>query len=194
MFKMRANIVAMGLIGGAILLPINLAQAEQVGHASWYALHSRTASGEMMNPSDMTAAHRSLPFGTRVLVENLSNGHSVVVRINDRGPFVQGRIIDVSKAAASSLGMLGSGTAKVRVSSAGGSSAKVSAPKVAGLMRSAPEVKRVASRASTRKTVAVASREPRKASRRDPAPVVVLASADSPYSVFGRSTPGFMKN
>jgi len=190
MFKMRANIVAMGLIGGAILLPINLAQAEQVGHASWYALHSRTASGEMMNPSDMTAAHRSLPFGTRVLVENLSNGHSVVVRINDRGPFVQGRIIDVSKAAASSLGMLGSGTAKVRVSSAGG----VSAPKVAGLMRSAPEVKRVASRASTRKTVAVASREPRKASRRDPAPVVVLASADSPYSVFGRSTPGFMKN
>ena len=118
MFEMRAKIVAMGLIGGAILLPINAAQAEQVGHASWYALHSRTASGEIMNPGDLTAAHRSLPFGTRVLVENLSNGHSVVVRINDRGPFVAGRIIDVSKAAASSLGMLGSGTAKVRVSSA----------------------------------------------------------------------------
>ncbi len=112
MFEMRAKIVAMGLIGGAILLPINAAQAEQVGHASWYALHSRTASGEIMNPGDLTAAHRSLPFGTRVLVENLSNGHSVVVRINDRGPFVAGRIIDVSKAAASSLGMLGSGTRK----------------------------------------------------------------------------------
>jgi rare lipoprotein A len=117
MFKMRANIVAMGLIGVVSTLPLDLAKAEQVGHASWYALRSRTASGEMMNPSEMTAAHRSLPFGTRVLVENLSNGRSVVVRINDRGPFVKGRIIDVSKAAASSLGMLGSGTAQVRVSS-----------------------------------------------------------------------------
>ncbi len=127
MFKMRANIVAMGVIGAALLLP-ELAQADQVGHASWYALHSRTASGEMMNPSEMTAAHRSLPFGTKVLVENLSNGHSVVVRINDRGPFVGGRIIDVSKAAASALGMLGSGTARVKVSSSGGGSPS---PKIA---------------------------------------------------------------
>lgn len=117
MFKMRANIVAMGLIGVASTLTLDAALAEQVGHASWYALRSKTASGEMMNPSEMTAAHRSLPFGTKVLVENLSNGRSVVVRINDRGPFVKGRIIDVSKAAASSLGMLGSGTARVRVSS-----------------------------------------------------------------------------
>jgi peptidoglycan lytic transglycosylase len=124
MFKMRANIVAMGVIGAALLLP-ELAQADQVGHASWYALHSRTASGEMMNPSEMTAAHRSLPFGTKVLVENLTNGRSVVVRINDRGPFVGGRIIDVSKAAASALGMLGSGTARVKVSSSGGASPKV---------------------------------------------------------------------
>ena len=124
MFQMRANIVAMGVIGAALLLP-ELAQAEQVGHASWYALHSRTASGEMMNPSAMTAAHRSLPFGTKVLVENLSNGKSVVVRINDRGPFIEGRIIDVSKAAASVLGMLGSGTARVKVSASGGGSLKV---------------------------------------------------------------------
>jgi rare lipoprotein A len=116
---MRANVVATGLIGAAALLPLDLAQAEQLGHASWYALTSRTASGERMNPSELTAAHRSLPFGTRVLVENLSNGRSVVVRINDRGPFVRGRIIDVSKAAASSLGMIGAGTAKVRVSSLG---------------------------------------------------------------------------
>jgi rare lipoprotein A len=127
MFKMRANIVAMGVIGAALLLP-ELAQADQVGHASWYALHSRTASGEMMNPSEMTAAHRSLPFGTKVLVENLSNGHSVVVRINDRGPFVGGRIIDVSKAPASALGMLGSGTARVKVISSGGGSPS---PKIA---------------------------------------------------------------
>ena len=115
MFHMRANIVAMGVIGAALLLP-ELAQAEQTGHASWYALHSRTASGEMMNPSAMTAAHRSLPFGTKVVVENLNNGKAVVVRINDRGPFIKGRIIDVSKAAASVLGMLGSGTARVKVS------------------------------------------------------------------------------
>ena len=73
----------------------------------------------MMNPSDLTAAHRSLPFGTRVLVENLSNGHSVVVRINDRGPFTNGRIIDLSKAAASNLGMV-AGVADVRVSVAEG--------------------------------------------------------------------------
>lgn len=126
MFHMRANIVAMGVIGAALLLP-ELAQAEQVGHASWYALHSRTASGEMMNPSAMTAAHRSLPFGTKVVVENLNNGKAVVVRINDRGPFIKGRIIDVSKAAASVLGMLGSGTARVKVSTSGGSSLKVAA-------------------------------------------------------------------
>lgn len=126
MFHMRANIVAMGVIGAALLLP-ELAQAEQTGHASWYALHSRTASGEMMNPSAMTAAHRSLPFGTKVVVENLNNGKAVVVRINDRGPFIKGRIIDVSKAAASVLGMLGSGTARVKVSTSGGSSLKVAA-------------------------------------------------------------------
>jgi len=124
MFQMRAYIVAMGTIGAALLLP-GLAQADQVGHGSWYALHSRTASGEMMNPSEMTAAHRSLPFGTKVLVENLTNGRSVVVRINDRGPFVGGRIIDVSKAAASVLGILGSGTARVKVSASSGGSPKI---------------------------------------------------------------------
>ena len=120
MSKMRAKIITAGLFGVAAMLPIDLVMADQLGHASWYALNSLTASGEQMNPSELTAAHRSLPFGTKVLVENLSNGRSVVVRINDRGPFVDGRIIDVSKAAASSLDMLGSGTAKVRVTPAGG--------------------------------------------------------------------------
>jgi rare lipoprotein A len=196
MFKMRANtIVAMVLVGGAVMLPLNLAQAEQVGHASWYALHSRTASGEMMNPSELTAAHRSLPFGSRVLVENLSNGRSVVVRINDRGPFVKGRIIDVSKAAASSLGMLGSGTIKVRISSAGRSSVTNSAPKVAGLMRSAPEASRVMARANARQTVAVASNALRIRPRSGAAPRIVLASAEGTYGVFGpAATPGIMKN
>lgn len=66
-----------------------------------------------MNPAKLTAAHRSLPFGTKVKVTNKRNGKSVVVRINDRGPFIKGRIIDVSKAAAQNIGMVRSGTAKV---------------------------------------------------------------------------------
>jgi rare lipoprotein A len=116
MFEMRAKMIKVGLLGAAILLPIDLAKADQLGHASWYSLPAnKTANGERMNPNELTAAHRSLPFGTRVLVENLSNGRSVVVRINDRGPFIGGRIIDLSKAAAASIGMLNSGTAKVRV-------------------------------------------------------------------------------
>jgi rare lipoprotein A len=77
-----------------------------------------------MNPSALTAAHRSLPFGTKVLVENLRNGRSVVVRINDRGPFVGGRIIDVSKGAAAQLGMIHSGTAQVRVTPTSGGALK----------------------------------------------------------------------
>ena len=74
----------------------------QCGRASWYALHSRTASGERMNPSAMTAAHRSLPFGTKVKVTNQRNGRSVVVRINDRGPFMKGRFLDCRAARPSS--------------------------------------------------------------------------------------------
>ncbi len=121
MVKVRAKMITVGLLGAAILmLPLNAAMADQVGHASWYALSSKTASGERMNPNELTAAHRSLPFGTKVLVENLNNGRSVVVRINDRGPFVGGRIIDVSKAAAAQIGMIGSGTAKVRITPIGG--------------------------------------------------------------------------
>lgn len=88
------------------------------GTASYYgkAHHGkRTASGERFNQNALTAAHRTLAFGTRVRVTNLDNGRSVVVRINDRGPFGRGRIIDVSKAAAEQLNMLRSGTARVRL-------------------------------------------------------------------------------
>ncbi|EXL01395.1 lipoprotein [Aquamicrobium defluvii] len=81
----------------------------QCGRASWYALHSKTASGERMNPAALTAAHRTLPFGTRLKVTNKKNGKSVVVRINDRGPFVKGRVLDLSKAAANKLGFIRSG-------------------------------------------------------------------------------------
>ncbi|TIV62635.1 MAG: septal ring lytic transglycosylase RlpA family protein, partial [Mesorhizobium sp.] len=70
---------------------------------------SRTASGERMNPAALTAAHRSLPFGTKLRVTNKNNGRSVVVRINDRGPFVRGRVLDLSRGAANQLGFIGSG-------------------------------------------------------------------------------------
>jgi rare lipoprotein A len=82
-------------------------QGAAFGIASTYGEGSQTASGARFNASEMTAAHRTLPFGTRVRVTNHSNGRSVVVTINDRGPFVSGRIIDVTPAAARALGMSG---------------------------------------------------------------------------------------
>jgi rare lipoprotein A len=100
------------LVAGTVLAGSTMTASAQCGKASWYALGSRTASGERMNPSAMTAAHRSLPFGTRVKVTS-SSGKSVVVRINDRGPFIRGRIIDLSRGAAARLGMVGSGHAPV---------------------------------------------------------------------------------
>ncbi|ACA15269.1 rare lipoprotein A [Methylobacterium sp. 4-46] len=81
--------------------------AAQSGRASWYGSGQRTASGERFNPNGLTAAHRSLPFGTRVRVTNTANGRSVVVRINDRGPFAGGRIIDLSRGSARAIGMGG---------------------------------------------------------------------------------------
>jgi rare lipoprotein A len=86
----------------------------ETGRAAYYR-GGRTASGEVSGPNGYTAAHRTLPFGAKVLVTNMSNGRSVTVRINDRGPYGRGRIIDVSTAAARELGMIGSGTARVRV-------------------------------------------------------------------------------
>lgn len=88
------------------------------GHASFYGLRFKgrpTASGEIFDPQAMTAAHRTLPFGTRLRVTNISNGRSVVVRINDRGPYAHGRIIDLSRAAAERLEMVRRGIAPVRL-------------------------------------------------------------------------------
>jgi len=90
----------------------------QIGIASWYGpdFHGRmTSNREIYNMYDMTAAHPSLPFGTRVLVTNLDNGRTAEVRINDRGPFAKDRIIDLSYAAARMLDMVGPGTAPVRL-------------------------------------------------------------------------------
>lgn len=86
------------------------------GIASWYGYDgsgNKTASGERYNPEGLTAAHRSLPMGTKIRVTNTRNGRSVVVRINDRGPYIRGRIIDLSAGAARVLGMIGSGLAPV---------------------------------------------------------------------------------
>ena len=93
---------------------VGIARGED-GAASFYHEGQKTASGERFNKRDLTAAHPSLPFGTRVKVTNKSNGQSVVVRINDRGPFVRGRIIDVSEAAADVLGMKHRGVVPVKV-------------------------------------------------------------------------------
>jgi rare lipoprotein A len=93
---------------------ISLAEA-QTGMASYYKSGKRTANGERFNPMGYTAAHRSLRFGTKVRVTNLRTGRSVIVRINDRGPFIRGRIIDLSYGAARAVGLHRSGVAKVRV-------------------------------------------------------------------------------
>lgn len=89
------------------------------GGASWYGIElhrRRTASGERFNMNALTAAHRTLPFGTRVCVRNLNNGKEVLVRINDRGPHTMGRIIDVSRAAAIALDLMGVGIKEVALS------------------------------------------------------------------------------
>ena len=116
----RAALVAAG-IGFALILGIagssnNADASSYQGRASWYGpgFHGRkTASGERFNMNAYTAAHRSLPFGTKVRVTNKRDGRSVVVRMNDRGPYSGGRILDVSKAAASRLGLVATGTAPV---------------------------------------------------------------------------------
>jgi rare lipoprotein A len=104
------------VFAGAIVIsqfsPTHIMRAsagDQAGIASIYSTESGsgTASGEKLNPGALTAAHRTLPFGTKVKVTNKKNGNSVVVRINDRGPFVRGRVIDVTPAAARALGFNG---------------------------------------------------------------------------------------
>ena len=86
-----------------------------VGIASFYKYEAKTASGEQFNPKELTAAHRTLPFGTRLRVTNVATGQSVTVRVNDRGPFVPGRVVGVSHSAAEVLGMVDRGITKVKL-------------------------------------------------------------------------------
>ena len=98
------------------MLPPPVTGHEETGLASWYGEPydgRRTASGEIYDMSQMTAAHQTLPFGTWLLVENLGNGRSAIVRVNDRGPFIEGRIIDLSYGAAKELDMLRAGIQEV---------------------------------------------------------------------------------
>jgi rare lipoprotein A len=107
----------------ALLLPLLLlcgtaSAYEEEGLASWYGgkfQGRQTASGEIFDTNQPTAAHKTLPFGTIVRVTNLENGKSTVVRINDRGPFIPGRIIDLSRASALAIGLAGTGVARVRI-------------------------------------------------------------------------------
>lgn len=85
------------------------------GLASFYTEGEQTASGEKFDSHELTAAHPTLPFGTRLRVTNVANGRSVTVRVNDRGPFVPGRVVDVSYSAAETLGIVGRGVAKVKL-------------------------------------------------------------------------------
>jgi len=88
---------------------------ESIVRASYYSTGHRTANGEHFDPDGLTAASRTLPFGTRLQITNPATGRSVVVRVNDRGPFVRGRGLDLSRGAAEALGMIGSGVANLQV-------------------------------------------------------------------------------
>ena len=122
-------VAACGVILGVILELIPFRDSEsaveaattplnrpEVGLASFYShAHHKTASGERFDPAGLTAAHKKLPLGTRARVTNLETGKNVGVRINDRGPYVQGRVIDLSKKAAQTIGIDGKGMARVEV-------------------------------------------------------------------------------
>lgn len=120
-------------INGVWYRPRHQPGYDEVGIASWYGpgFHGRrTASGQIYDQNAMTAAHTTLPLGSRVRVTHLGNGRSVMLTVNDRGPFVAGRIIDVSRGAARQLGLIGPGTGRVRV--------QLAEPRVAGAARRVP--------------------------------------------------------
>jgi len=114
---MKKILFAAGVLSACalVLLATAPANASETGQASWYKMGFKTASGERFKPDGLTAAHRTLPFGTRVRIKNLRNGKSVVVRINDRGPFIKRRIIDVSKGAAQKIGLIQQGVTRVSI-------------------------------------------------------------------------------
>lgn len=117
---------SIGLTIFAITTSVVPADATQHGKASWYAMTSITASGERASPNTMTAAHRTLDFGTQIRVTNIRNGRSVILCVNDRGPFIKGRIVDVTKVAARKLGFENAGWTNVRIDVTGHKSRRCS--------------------------------------------------------------------
>ena len=110
--------IRMALSCGIMILPVTVSAQTQSGKASYYSKKfsgRMTASGERLHKDSLTCAHRSYPFGTLLKVTNITNGQQVVVRVNDRGPFRKGRIIDLSWGAAKALGMIAQGIAPVTV-------------------------------------------------------------------------------
>jgi len=102
------------IVAAAVAAMVIVAQpVSSVGMASYYKSGKRTANGERFNPNGLTAAHRSLPFGTKLKVTNPRTGRSVVVRVNDRGPFIRGRVIDLSLGAARVIGLTASGVGRI---------------------------------------------------------------------------------
>jgi len=116
-WSMHVLRLVLAVLSGAVAaFAPDMARAETLrGQASYYSHAGRTANGEVFRPDDMTAAHRTLPFGARVRVTDVLSRRSIVVRINDRGPFTRGRIIDVSRGAAEVLGMTSRGVAAVKL-------------------------------------------------------------------------------
>jgi rare lipoprotein A len=127
----------------------------QAGIASYYWQPQMTANGERFDPNAMTAAHKTLPMGTRVRVTHVASGRSVVVRINDRGPLIKGRVIDLSRAAAGKLGMRSSGLAKVTITVIAKGGGKSKATRTA---RSKPKSTAVQTAVRSKRRSTVASR------------------------------------
>ena len=113
LFTIAMWLVSLFLMMGVVkMFP---AEAEKASYYSYEFGGRKTANGEIFNPAELTAAHKTLPFGTKVKVTNVDNGKSVIVRINDRGPFIKGRSIDLSYAAAEKIEMVEKGVAEVEI-------------------------------------------------------------------------------
>jgi rare lipoprotein A len=150
----------------------------QEGIASWYGpgFHGRrTANGEVYDQYELTAAHQTLPLGTRVMVTSLTNGRGVEVRINDRGPFVGGRIVDLSYAAARVIGMLGPGTMPVRL--------EVIGQPVQVAARRRAEVVPVRARPIERPAAVPVETRPAARPEPEPEPAAVAAEPEGSYAV-----------
>jgi rare lipoprotein A len=117
MRKILVAIFALIMIGGCSIKTLDAAHYPEAYYvnASWYSVGTLTASGEQFNPDGATVAHKSYPFGTKLRLTNPNNGKSVIVKVNDRGPFTKGVELDISRGGAQKLGIIKQGRAKVRV-------------------------------------------------------------------------------